>query len=65
MTRKVMKLVNPSTGQMECQICGRIHWASQRRGGHFYRGSWQCQHGCKLPAQSLVRSVQPEGIPAS
>jgi hypothetical protein len=48
MTKKVMKLIDPSTGVMECKICGRRHIANLRGGGHYYRGSWQCLNGCKL-----------------
>lgn len=51
MSKKVMKLIDPSTGLMECKVCGAKHLASRRTGaGHlFYRGSWQCQNKCKLP----------------
>ena len=50
MTAKVMRLVNPNTGKMECRICGAEHWANVRpdSNGQFYRGSWQCRFGCKL-----------------
>ena len=46
---KVMRLIDPSTGLMECKVCGRMHWAMLRSGGHYVRGSWQCIDGCKLP----------------
>ena len=48
MTKKVMKLINISTGEMKCKICGARHFASVKpdSGGKFYRGSWQCQNGC-------------------
>jgi hypothetical protein len=52
MCKKVMKLVDPSTGQMECKVCGSVQWANLRGGGHYYRGSWQCQNGCRLPAKA-------------
>jgi hypothetical protein len=48
-SRKVMRLVNPLTGQMVCKVCGSVHHAQIRPGGLYYRGSWQCQHGCKVP----------------
>jgi len=48
MTKKVMKLVNPETGEMQCKVCNARHWANLKSGGKFYRGSWQCQNGCKL-----------------
>ncbi len=48
MSKKVMRLVDPSSGKMECKVCGSVHWANLRSGGHFYRGSWQCSQGCKL-----------------
>jgi hypothetical protein len=49
-TKKVMKLVNSNTGEMECKVCGTRHIARVKpdSGGHFYRGSWQCPNGCKL-----------------
>jgi len=55
MTRKVMKLINESTGLMECKVCGKRHIANlqskyDRADGvtRYYRGSWQCENGCKL-----------------
>ena len=50
MRKKVMKLIDVNTGKMQCKVCGAIHWASVRpqSNGNFYRGSWQCQNGCKL-----------------
>jgi hypothetical protein len=51
-TPKVMKLLNPYTGLMECRVCGARHCASIAPGGRgYYRGSWQCHNGCKLPAR--------------
>lgn len=55
MSKKVMKLIDPSTGLMECKVCGRRHFASlqskyDRKDGvtRYYRGSWQCQNECTL-----------------
>lgn len=47
-SRKVMQLLDPSTGLMECKVCGSRHFANIKpdSGGKYYRGSWQCQHGC-------------------
>jgi hypothetical protein len=58
MTSKVMKLLDPSTGMMECRVCGSVHLANIRphSGGYYYRGSWQCQNGCKLPERSESRA---------
>ena len=47
-TPKVMRLRDPSTGLMECKVCGQRHWANLRHGGKYCRGSWQCINGCKL-----------------
>lgn len=49
-TPKVMRLINPSTGKMECRVCGAIHYSNIRpdSGGQFYKGSWQCRYGCRL-----------------
>jgi hypothetical protein len=53
MSKKVMKLLDRYTGRMECKVCGREHYANirPRSGGRYYRGSWQCLNGCKLPEQ--------------
>ncbi len=52
MTKKVMRLLDPFTGLMECKVCGTRYAASIRpgSGGKYYRGSWQCLNGCKLPS---------------
>ena len=47
-TKKVMKLLDPSTGLMECRICGKRHFANLASVGKYYRGAWQCIYGCKL-----------------
>ena len=51
MSKKVMKLISPYTGEMECKVCGVVHFASikPRSNGKYYRGSWQCINKCKLP----------------
>lgn len=48
MTKKVMRLLNPATGLMECMICGHRHFANLRSGGYYFRGSWQCPNGCRI-----------------
>lgn len=50
MSDKVMRLVNPDTGLMECKVCGARHQAQVKpdSGGKFYRGSWQCPNGCRI-----------------
>jgi len=49
MTKKVMKLIDPYTGLMQCPVCGATHTSDRKHGGGFYRGCWQCPNGCKLP----------------
>ena len=57
MSKKVMKLIDPSTGLMECKVCGSRHLSNllpaykQKDGksGFYYYGSWQCVNKCKLP----------------
>jgi phage/plasmid primase-like uncharacterized protein len=49
MTKKVMRLTDSSTGMMECKVCGAVHRANLKGDGKYYRGSWQCSQGCKLP----------------
>ena len=50
MTKKVMELIDPSSGLMRCKICGEEHVANIKpdSGGNFYRGSWQCSRGCRF-----------------
>jgi hypothetical protein len=63
MSKKVMKLVNPSTGEMECKICGARHFANIRpgSGGHYYRGAWQCLNGCRLEDLVEQKKEKSEG----
>lgn len=51
---KVMKLVDPRTGTMECKVCGAIHLALLKPGGKFFRGVWQCQNGCAVESHSTI-----------
>jgi len=44
MAKKDMILIDTSTGLMKCRICDKQHYASRYPGGHFKRGSWQCQN---------------------
>jgi hypothetical protein len=53
-TPKVMRLIDKSTGEMECRVCGSRHFANLRPGGFFYRGSWQCIYGCRLGERESV-----------
>lgn len=53
--KKVMKLLDPSSGLMECRVCGKRHYAilqsgSERKDGitRYHRGAWQCLNGCKI-----------------
>jgi hypothetical protein len=46
-----MKLIDASSGLMECRVCGSCHHASlqpgcQRADGiaNYYKGSWQCSN---------------------
>lgn len=55
MSKKMGKLINPSTGQMECKICGKSWWANLRGGGYYYHGFWQCPYGCKFEDKSLTQ----------
>jgi hypothetical protein len=63
-TPKVMKLLNPYTGLMECQVCGARHAANTATAGRgYYRGSWQCRNGCKLPDAAVRDRVAAGGAP--
>jgi len=62
-TGKVMKLIDPYTGLMECKVGGKSHVASlqsslDRKDGvtRYYRGSWQCIDKCKLLSQQTIPS---------
>jgi len=63
MSKKVMKLINPYTGAMECKVCGATHFAliKPSSNGKYYRGAWQCHYGCKLPEKTsrgdLIKKV--------
>ena len=44
---KAMKLIDGSTGLMECKTCGATHFANLKpstEGGGYYRSSWQCSN---------------------
>jgi hypothetical protein len=58
MSKKVMRLIDPHTGQMECRVCGARHFANRitGRGQFFYRGSWQCVNKCKLPDDTVTKA---------
>jgi hypothetical protein len=67
-TPKVMRLIDMYTGRMECKVCGAEHYASikPQSNGHYYRGSWQCQYGCKIlkggVERQLIGKVTPPNI---
>jgi hypothetical protein len=52
MSKKVMKLIDPYSGRMQCKICGMEHVANLAPGGFYRRGSWQCIYGCKFEDDS-------------
>ena len=56
MAKGTMKLINASTGLMECRVCGYRHTASIKpgSGGKFYRGSWQCPKCKEKQAEKLA-----------
>jgi hypothetical protein len=59
-TKKIMKLLDPETGLMECSICGSRHCALIRpnSNGKYYRTAWKCQNGCKLDKD--VKEIETE-----
>ncbi|OPY37094.1 MAG: hypothetical protein A4E35_01557 [Methanoregula sp. PtaU1.Bin051] len=50
MPYKTMKLVDESTGLMECLVCGAKHNAVMKPGpdGKFYPENWECVNRCRL-----------------
>jgi hypothetical protein len=70
MARGTMKLINDRTGEMQCTVCGSIHFANLRskydradRVTRYYRGSWQCVNRDNHPAmeEELAESTIVEG----
>jgi hypothetical protein len=47
---KVMKMVDESTGLMECLVCGAKHNAVMKPGadGKYLPENWECVNRCKL-----------------
>ena len=58
MSKKVMRLVDPNSGLMECKVCGQTHYANLKEGGSYKRGSWQCVNGCKLEDLEKAEKVE-------
>lgn len=60
MTWKAMKLIDPQTGEMQCRVCGHTHHGKLEpgTGGKFYRGTWQCPHGCKKENYGKMKSEE-------
>lgn len=58
--KKVIKLIDPSSGLMECKVCGATHFASlQPDKKRYYRGSWQCQNKCKIDeTEAVIKSAE-------
>jgi hypothetical protein len=56
MKRGTTRLVDASTGRMECEVCGMVWWASIRplSNGNYYRGSWQCPEKNHHPATEVT-----------
>ena len=70
--RGPMKLIDASSGSMECCLCGSFHHASLQSGylrangkTNYYRGSWQCSNE-NCPSNQKVwdaakqRDVKPD-----
>jgi rubredoxin len=48
---KVMKIVDATTGKMQCKNCGATHFGQIKSGtGKFYRSNWKCPNGCTAEA---------------
>ena len=55
--KQPMKLLDESTGLMQCKICGATHFGQigrthinklGDRSTKYKYGAWQCQNGCKV-----------------
>lgn len=56
---KVMQLLDPTTGLMECKVCRKRILANLQSGydrkdgkTQYHRGSWQCPNGCKVKKEN-------------
>ena len=58
MPKGTMKLLDPSTGLMECRVCGSRHVANLRTGGYYFRGSWQCPYREDHPVEAETARVE-------
>jgi hypothetical protein len=66
-----MKIINASSGLMECRVCGSVHMASLQSGSEradgitrYYKGSYQCgdagcPSNCKKWDENERRYVKP------
>ena len=59
-----MKLIEASSGLMECRVCGSNHYANMKSGGGYHRGSFQCSNeqcpsNVKLWDEEKKRFVKP------
>lgn len=78
--RGPMKLIDESSGLMECRVCGFRHYASLQSGSEradgitrYYKGSHQCSNetcpsNCKQWHKGLQRFLKPNWrklVPAS
>ena len=64
MARKIMKLVDSTTGLMVCKVCGAKHYAQIQSGADrangitsYFRGSWQCQNGCNIDKYKQIKTI--------
>jgi len=52
MSQKVMRLIDPRSGLMECKVCGARHAANLVKDSsgrtRYGRGAWQCKRGCRI-----------------
>ena len=62
LNKGVMKLIDASTGLMECRSCGASHTANimPQSGGRYYPGSWKCVHGCTMDDVRLAERAEAE-----
>lgn len=64
MSERVMKLIDVSSGLMECRACGARHTANikPQSGGKYYPGSWDCVHGCTMEDVRLKELKEKQDV---
>lgn len=60
---RTMELVDPSTGLMECKVCGKHHFAIIQRPPEpaIHPNAWRCSSGCNMKGAAQINTDKPDG----